>query len=392
MREYFRVLGFMAMACCCSWTSAAALVSGAPPTVPTSRVIDQPNAILNALKQNDFLELLEQLAPRGSLPQMADAWNGDAKKFRERKLKRNESIPLADSANAEIDGDAVRLASPNSEIVSAAALPTEREKLATAQDAIQTQHDGILRNHLEPFNQVWMQLQTDAGVDALVESWQPLLAAAAAERIQDFNQSFSDELIELARDPDMTASDVEQLTRLMYAAQSWAARVDFADRERLRRAVEALARLARVFHLESFEDFRGLPFEDLIAQGDQALRTVKQILSSYDIDADAILHSVVLSEVDAHGDFAILRVQMRVFGVDLSHDFRQRFYLGSWADEKDVNEIEQAKLQGPLIDGELSPLGDPASPVEPRAGTPDVQDGVAPDAAIDSSDSCTPEK
>lgn len=392
MREYFRVLIGVAMACCCSFISAATIAPDAPVIVPASRVIDQPNAILNALKKNEFVELLEQLAPRGSLPAMADTWNGDAKKFRERKLKRIESIPLADFANAELDDDAAALASSDSDNESAAALPTEHEEKAAAADAFKMQQDEMMRNHLEPINQVWTQLRTDDGVEALIETWQPLLATLAAERIQDFNQSFSAELIELARDPDMTATDVEQLTRLMYAAQSWATRVDFSDRQRLRRAVEALARLAREIPIESFEDFRGLPFEDLLAHADQALRTIKQILIAYDIDADAILQSVVLTEVDAQNDFAILRVQMRVFGVDLSHDFRQRFYLGSWADEKKVNELEQEKLQSPPIDDEVSTSVDPESSAKPQSGTHDAHDGVAPDAAMDSSDSSTPEE
>lgn len=272
---------------------------------PQTRVTDVPNAILLALKQNDFAAFIDATEENKDIAELADEWNRHAVELRE----LNASAKVAEAVVV-----------PGQEGIDRAAVePPESERL-------------------------WKQLQSEQGVEALVADWQPKIAANVSQRLMEFNLGFGALLTSIATDQELSAVQVQQLTQLMYAVQDWSGRVDFADSDRLRRALGAVARLVRQTGVDRFDDVQQLAFEDAMVHGDALLRTVKQVLLAYDIDADQILNSVRLSEVDAAGQHATLHIELRMFGVDLSHDVRQTHVGGRWVD---ASVADQATHEAP---------------------------------------------
>ena len=265
---------------------------------PPTRVTDLPDAVLLALKQNDFAALLEANEHDKDIAQIAKQWDESAARRR------------------------------------AAAAKAATTEAATAEPAaIEAAEDEA--------EMVWRKLQTAEGVEQLIAEWQPQIAESASKRAMEFNLGFGAMLTEIASDQDMNADEVQQMTRLMYAVQDWIGRVDFADAARLRRALDAVSGLARQTGAKRFEDVQLLSFEDAVVHGDALLRTVKQVLAAYDIDADQILDSVRFSERDALADRATLHVEARVLGVDLAHDFRMRYWHDRWVGADVADSMER---------------------------------------------------
>ena len=254
---------------------------------PPVRASDALNAALLALKQNDFAALQEALDEDRDLSEIAAEWDERAEHAKQRRA-------------AALEQD-----------------PTARDTAELVDDTMQD---------------TWNKLLSDKGVDTLVAEWQPALADTASKRIMEFNLGFAALLTGIASDRKLTADQVQQLTRLMYAVQDWTGRVDFADETRLRQAATAIAQLARGTRLKRFDEVETLRFEEAAIHGDELIRTVKRVLAAYDIDADAILNSVRIEEHDAVGDRAVLRMQVRVFGVALTHEQPMRYFEGQWMD------------------------------------------------------------
>lgn len=295
--------------------SAAAMATQAPvpaqkstPTaarvvaVPAAHVTDQPNAVLKALKQNDFAGLEQALSVDGDLVEIAKDWDRNAAQHRE---------SVAERAKAHA---------------------------GTTDQAMQNQYDDTMQDY-------WLKLQSDAGIDLLVTEFQPKIAEDAGQAIMQFNVGMGASLLAIANDKDLSATEVQQLTQLLYAVQAWTGRVDFADAERLRRALKAVSPLVRQLGLKRFDDVQGMRFEDAMVHGDTLIVAVKQALAVYELDIDAILNSVRLSEVDAFGDQATLRAEARVFGVDIAHNFNMRYYEGKWIDAQSAQSQQQWREQ-----------------------------------------------
>lgn len=81
---------------------------------------------------------------------------------------------------------------------------------------------------------------------------------------------------------------------------------------------------------------------------------------------DEILNSVRLSEIDAYEDRVTLRLEARVFCVNLSRDLEMRYCNGTWVDPRLAEglqkqrdavtpETEEANIED-LIDAEAPPL------------------------------------
>lgn len=266
--------------------------------VPPTRVTDQPDALLLALKENDFAALLEALENDKDIAQIAKQWDASAAERRAAAAKAARVEPAA--------GEAVAV-----------------EVLEDAGEV------------------VWHKLQTAKGVEQLIAEWQPLIAESASKRVMEFNLGFGAMLSEIASDQNMGVDEVQQMTRLMYAVQDWTGRVDFADAGRLRRALDAVSRLVRQTGAKRFEDVQLLSFENAVVHGDALLRTWKQVLAAYELDADQILDSVRLGERDAHADRATLHIEARVFGVDLVHDSRMRYWNNAWINADAADSMER---------------------------------------------------
>ncbi len=315
-------------------------------TMPASRVVDQPNAVLNALKQNDFAALQEAFEQDKDIVAIAKQWNERADRQRAFRAKHA-------AGNVEAHGPAMP---------------------PLVDDTMQ---------------QTWQKFQSTAGVDALVDEWQPKIAEQVGKSLLAFNVGFGATLASIASEKKLSAHEVQQLTQLMYAVQNWTGRVDFADRERLRRAFLAASQLVRQTGLKRFDDTQTMAFEDAIVYGDAMLKTVKQVFAAYEVDVDEILNSVRFTEIDTLGDKATLHAEARVFGVDITHDFKMQRYQGQWlssdsvdatADAIEVAEAAQAASEAAASDAQAAPGPESSSTSCSPENEFDVAGDVAPEA------------
>ncbi len=300
MKRYLAVVWVLAS----GLVSAEVVVETTRPATPARTAVSQPpvrasdalNAGLLALKQNDFAALQEALSDDKDLTEIAAAWDERAEHAKQRRAEALEQDPAS-------------------------------------RDMVE-----LVNNSMQ---ETWSKLLSDEGVDALVAEWQPELADTASKRVMEFNLGFGALLTGIASNGKLSAEQVQQLTRLMYAVQDWTGRVNFADNARLRRAVMAIAQLARGTGIKRIDDVESLRFEEAVVHGDALIRTAKHVLAAYDIDADAILGSVRIEEHDAVGDRAVLRVQGSVFGVDLVHEQPMRYFQDQWMDADRAAEMER---------------------------------------------------
>lgn len=320
--------------------SAAPSAEDALPAVsaeaPPTRASDQPNALLLALKENDFAALLAASDYNEDLVEIARRWDEQADG---RRLIQEQTV----------------------------------EKLAAGDAAVMSD---------DPMQQAWLKLQSAEGVDLLVAEWQPKIAEEVGDSLMKFNLGFGATLIAIANDKDLNAIEMQQLTQLMYAVQNWTGRVDFADAERLRRALQAVSRLVRQTGLKRFEDTRTLHFEDAVVHGDALIATVKEVLAVYDIPVEEILNSVRISEVDAYEDKATLHMEARVLGVNLSTDTRMQYHNGDWVDVRVVEMLNSHPESGGNPDNESADL---EALIDTPATAPSPADPGSP------SYSCAPE-
>ncbi len=321
MKRYLAVVWMMAS----GLAFAEAVVEKEPPATPVRSAASLPpvragdalNAGLLALKQNDFAALQEALSDDKDLAEIAAEWDERAARSKQRRAEALEQDPTA------------------------------RDMAEQANDTMQ---------------ETWNKLLSDEGVDALIAEWQPSLAETASKRVMEFNLGFGALLTGIAGDRKLSADQVQQLTRLMYAVQDWTGRVDFADEVRLRQAVMSIAQLARGTGLKRIDDVESLRFEEAAIHGDELIRTVKRVLAAYDVDADAILDSVRIEEHDAVGDRAVLRVQGRVFGVDLLHEQPMRYFQDHWMDADRAADWERWAVEADEADDQAAAATAVAAP------------------------------
>lgn len=302
MKRCLAVVWVLALAS--GWVSAETVLPTERPVAaeqataeaPPVRAGDALNAGLLALKQNDFAALQEALSDDKDLTEIAAEWDERAEHAKQRRAEALEQDP-------------------------------------GSRDMVE-----LVNNSMQ---ETWSKLLSDEGVDALVAEWQPEVADAASKRVMEFNLGFGALLTGIASNGKLSAEQVQQLTRLIYAVQDWTGRVNFADEARLRRAVMAIAQLARGTGLTHIDDVESLRFEEAVVHGDALIRTAKHVLAAYDIDADAILNSVRIEEHDAVGDRAVLRVQGRVFGVDLVQEQPMRYFNDRWMEATVADDAER---------------------------------------------------
>jgi hypothetical protein len=298
----------------------AALSSLEARSSPETRVVDQPNALLRALKQNDFAALVVDGGLSNDLDETAREWNERARHQREALAKRaadeHRDVPAA---------------------------------------------DAVLMDVLD-------KLRSDEGVELLVAEWQPKVAEESGKLITQFNLAFGALLSGIAADQELPFERAQQLTDLLRAVQAWTARTDFADRERLRRSLTALSRVVRQTGAKNFDELLVLSFEDMAVHGESFLIAVKQILADYGVPADEILESVRFSEHEAKGDRAVLRIDASVLGVALTHEVDMRYYGGTWIPAEVADEMQKTF-------GEL----EQQSPEAHRQATPEMPAEATPE-------------
>ncbi len=184
-------------------------------------------------------------------------------------------------------------------------------------------------------HRAWSMLRTKEGTAALADELHPKLTEKATTAVLQFNFGLAAMLTAIASEAELTAEESRQASQLVLAVQRWANGVDWADRARLERALGAVASFVRASGLESPRELELLAYEDALALGDDAIAMVKDVVSAYELDLDAILSSIEIEELARDGERATVRTRLTVFAVPLTITRELEYRAGRWVDTRD---------------------------------------------------------
>jgi hypothetical protein len=183
-------------------------------------------------------------------------------------------------------------------------------------------------------------LQTKEGTAALVDELHPKMAEKAGNAVIQFNLGLAMITTAIASEADITTEESRQLTELVLAVQRWANGIDWSDRTRLARALEAVGAFVRGSGLASPKELELLAYEDALALGDDAIAMAKRVASVYDLDVDGTLASIELEELARDGDRATVRTSLTLLGVPLAITRDLKWRNGRWVEARHAEAID----------------------------------------------------
>ena len=183
---------------------------------------------------------------------------------------------------------------------------------------------------------LWTTLISADGVAKASAEWYPKWQAQVPQMLAGLQMAQTGIGESIATSTSMTAVERAQLTELQWAFGAWLSRTDFADRK----AFDRVLGLARDWILASGAAH---PFELQLTSpdkrlqlGDQAIAAGKQALTLYGLDANAILASVKIEQLERNGDRARLRTSLKILDVPLTIDEDLQWFENDWRDAEEV--------------------------------------------------------
>lgn len=123
-----------------------------------------------------------------------------------------------------------------------------------------------------------------------------------------------------------------QLNELHWAISAWLNRTDFGDRARFDQVVRLASEWVRASGKRHPVHLQLTTPEQRLELAGRAMASVKSVLGMYGLDADAVLDSVRITELQRDGETATIRTELRVLGVLLQIDEELAWYNGRWMD------------------------------------------------------------
>lgn len=256
----------IAATCCliaALWTAAP--VAAAPvPAIERPDPMDQRVAVLKALRNNDMAGLL-----------LAQGGEAELEAFLAPSAPADEAPELGDSAGM----------APN--------------------------NDELL------WRRLWQQAGSPAGVASISAEFYPKWNAEVPKALAGAQIILAGVAQEWADNQELGSAEKSQLLELQWALTGWLSRTDFADRQHFDQVLQLLAGLVRASGVTDPMLLDQIPAETRLRLGGQTIAAVKQAMTLYGLDADAILASVRLETVSSNGDRVSIRTSVSVLGVPL---------------------------------------------------------------------------
>jgi hypothetical protein len=189
-------------------------------------------------------------------------------------------------------------------------------------------------------HRVWAMLQTKEGTAALVDELHPKITEKAGTAVLQFNLGLAAMLTAISSQAELSLEESQQLSQLALAAQRWANGIDWSDRTRLAKALDAVSAFVRGSGLASPKELELLAYEDALAIGDDAIAMGKRIAAAYDLDVDATLGSISIEELARDGETAKVRTSLTLLGVPLSITRDLVYRDGRWIESRHADVLD----------------------------------------------------
>ena len=235
----------------------------------------------------------------------------------------------------------------------------ERDRLSQAK----SDRTLLLDSGVELF---WASLASPERTAEFADALFSQFAEEADKTVAELNRDFAQTMGSIASGEDFSPGELQQVSQIALAAQRWANGMDWHDRARFDRALDAVAGFVRRSGAKTAGEFRLLPYEDAAALGDDAIATIKRVLREYDLDIDGMLSSVEVEELSRDGDEATLRWSARVFDVPIVavREMRyERHYSKRWMTAKEFEQM--ARWRAAVEAEEAAEVARSAAPVTP---------------------------
>jgi hypothetical protein len=134
----------------------------------------------------------------------------------------------------------------------------------------------------------------------------------------------------LAQNTELSDEEREQGREVLKALADLLGKNDLTDPKLARRAIDVVCGTARALGIASFDQLRGLSFEELLSRADLVFAGAKDLLAIYGLSVDAWLDSVKAETLAEEGDHATVRIRFEILGTSHSVDTEMVKTDGRW--------------------------------------------------------------
>ena len=209
---------------------------------------------------------------------------------------------------------------------------------------------------------LWATLAGKDGVARASAEWYPLWQAQLPQVLAGAQIGVTGMGAAIAESTSMTPLERSQLIELQWALAGWLSRTDFADRKKFDQVLD----IARGWIVASGKrhplQLQLTGPEQRLQLADLAIKSVKQAVSLYDLDADRVLASVRLEQVSRDGDRAKVRTSFTLLDVPLVFEEDLSWFEGDWQDTEAVEVLKAERANPPAETEEMfeDPMAPPA--------------------------------
>ena len=207
---------------------------------------------------------------------------------------------------------------------------------------------------------LWVTLAGKDGVARASAEWYPLWQAQLPQMLAGAQMGVTGMGAAIAESTSMTPLERSQLIELQWALAGWLSRTDFADRQKFEQVLD----IARGWIVASGKrhplQLALTGPEQRLQLADLAIKSVKQAVSLYGLDADRVLASVRLEQVNRDGDRAKVRTSFTLLDVPLVFEEDLSWFEGDWQDTETVEALKAERANPPIETEEL--FEDPMAP------------------------------
>lgn len=168
------------------------------------------------------------------------------------------------------------------------------------------------------FNQFLSTMLAPNAVDGLMALAEPQLSQVNPQELVGYVQMFGGMMaMQMSQDPK-TAEMGKQMQQLVADVAAWIPTAGIEDPKKLRAALTSVAAGVQALGVKTADEFYALSFDDMLGRVGGAVKEVKEALKVYDLQADKMLDSMKLTDVQGSGDQRTGTLKATAFGHEYS--------------------------------------------------------------------------